>query len=214
MTKILIASFVVFATSLGTSAAAEPSPASAEAYVARGMQRFRASEIEASIVDFEQAIALDPRAEPYLWQLGISYYYAEKFEQGRDLFASHQAVNRNDVENAAWHFLCAAKLEGVEAARKRLLAIDTRRDTRVPMREVYEFYAGRGSAAEVLDVARQNGSERTKMYAHLYLGLYYEVDGKPDKARKHMRASAGAKLRDNYMHEVAKVHVFEREWKD
>lgn len=214
MMKNLIASLAVFVTLLVTTAFAESSPTSAEAYVARGMQRFRSNEVEASIVDFEQAIELDPRVEPYLWQLGISYYYAEKFEQGRDLFASHQAVNRNDVENAAWHFLCVAKLEGVEAAGKQLLPIDTRRDTRVPMREVYEFYAGRGAVAEVLDAARQDGSERAKMYAHLYLGLYHEVKGEKDEARKHLWVSADAKLRNNYMHEVAKVHLFERKWKE
>lgn len=209
-----IVSFAAFVALLAASAFAETSPTSAEAYVARGMQRFRMNDVEASIADFEQAIALDPRVEPYLWQLGISYYYAEKFDQGRDLFASHQAVNRNDVENAAWHFLCVAKLEGVEAARKQLLPIDTRRDVRVPMREVYEFYASRGSADEVLEAARQDGSERAKMYAHLYLGLYHEVKGEKDRARKHMRASADAKLRDNYMHEVAKVHLLQREWKE
>jgi lipoprotein NlpI len=124
----------------------------------------------------------------------------------------HQNVNQHDVENAAWHFLCVARIEGVKAARMSLIKIDTTRDNRAPMSEVYEFYAGRGSKDTILQAAENAGTEVARMYAHLYLGLYYEVAGDQDKARHHMREAAGAKLRNHYMHDVAKIHLFERDW--
>ncbi len=181
-------------------------------YVSRGETEFLAGEVETAVKSFERAIELEPRAKPHLWQLGICYYYADAFEQGRKLFEAHQAVNRNDVENAAWHFLCVARRKDVMEARNRLLEIDTRRDTRVPMAEVYELYAGRGSPDAVLAAAEKDSSARALMYAHLYLGLYYEVSKQPDLARKHMEQSASAQLKNNYMHGVAKVHLRERNW--
>ncbi|MGI9428140.1 MAG: hypothetical protein ACR2NM_05750, partial [Bythopirellula sp.] len=124
----------------------------------------------------------------------------------------HQRVNPHDVENAAWHFICLARVKNVEAAQKKLLDIDTTRDSRVPMREVYRFYAGQGTATEVLAAAEQANTERARMYAHLYLGLYYEVTKQPKQARDHLRKSAAARLENNYMHNVAKVHLLQRKW--
>ncbi|MEM8943900.1 MAG: hypothetical protein AAGD11_01860 [Planctomycetota bacterium] len=194
-----------------TTAFAQPSQ-SASHYVRTGMERFRTNQIPESIADFQEAEKLDPRVSPYLWQLGISYYYAEKYQLGRQLFESHQKVNPDDVENAAWHFLCLAQLKGVPAARKQLLNIDTRRDARVPMSEVYDLYLGSGSTDAVLAAANQADTESARMYAHLYVGLYYEVSNKPDQARDHLTWSAAAKLSDNYMHDVAKVHLLQRQW--
>ncbi len=192
---------------------AEAEPTSARAYVTRGMQRLRNNQIEKSIDDFDRAAKLEPRSAPHLWQRGISLYYVGRFKQGREQFESHKAVNPHDVENAAWHFLCVARMEDVEAARKVLIKIDTRRDTRVPMAEVYELYAGRGSEEAVLASAKKDGSEQARMYAHLYLGLYHEVSGDEKQARSHLQQAAAAKLKDRYMHDVAKVHSLRRKWK-
>ncbi len=185
---------------------------SASDYVSRGMQRFRENKIAESIGDFQRAVELDPSAAPHLWQRGISDYYAGDFKQGRQQFESHQSVNRHDVENATWHFICVAQIEGVKAARKSLIKIDTTRDTRVPMSEVYQFYAGRGSEDAVIKAAEDADTELARMYAHLYLGLYYEVASEVDKARGHMRKAAAAKLQNHYMHDVAKVHLLRRKW--
>jgi lipoprotein NlpI len=197
---------------MATSVLADGPLESAADYVARGMQRFRARDIAGSIRDFQEAAELDPRAGPHLWQLGISYYYAGDFQKGRRQFESHRAVNPHDVENAAWHFLCVAAADGVAAARKSLIEIDTARDTRVPMGEVYRFYAGRGSEEAVTKAAEEADSEQARMCAHLYLGLFYEVAGETAKARDHTRKAAAAKLRDHCMHDVAKVHLGERKW--
>ena len=105
-----------------------------------------------------------------------------------------------------------ARIDGIEAARKSLIKIDTTRDTRIPMSEVYQFFAGQGSEDAVIEAAENADTERARMYAHLYLGLYYEAAGEVDKARGHMCRAAAARLQNHYMHYVAKVHLLQREW--
>jgi lipoprotein NlpI len=203
------------------------SPQTAQDYVSRGMQQFRENNITDSLHDFDRAAKITPEAAPHLWQRGICHYYAKKFQQGREQFESHQQVNPHDVENATWHFLCVAKLDGLEAARKALIPINTARDLRIPMAQIYELYAGHGSEKSVLAAAKIADSEiadseiadseiadseRAQMYAHLYLGLYYEVAGNTKQAQLHMKLAAAAKLHNNYMHEVAKIHLLQRDW--
>jgi len=197
---------------MATAASAADLPETASEFVSRGMQRFRENKIAESIQDFDRAAKLEPRVAPHLWQRGISLYYAGEFQKGRLQFESHKTVNPHDVENATWHFICVARTDGVEAARESLIKIDTTRDTRVPMSEVYRFYAGRGSKDAVIEAAETVGTERARMYSHLYLGLYYEAAGEADKARSHMRKAAAAKLQDHYMHDVAKIHLLQRKW--
>ena len=194
---------------LSLALAADAPLESAQQYVARGMERFQANEIAGSLRDFDRAAELEPKAAPHLWQRGISHYYAGRFAEGRRQFESHRAVNPHDVENATWHFICVARSDGIEAARKAIIAIDTKRDTRVPLAEVYEFYAGRGSADAILKAAAAADTQRANMYAHLYLGLYYEAAGDAKKAEHHIRLSAAAKLNGQYMHDVARIHAIQ-----
>jgi lipoprotein NlpI len=180
--------------------------------VSRGIQKFRDNDVVGSIAEFDRAAQLDPKLAPQLWQRGISDYYAGKFREGRRQFELHQTVNPDDVENAAWHFLCVAKVHGLAAARKALLKIDTTRDTRVPMAEIYALLAGRGSPDAVLRAAAGQRDPTAAMYANLYLGLYFEATGDNAQARDCMRKAAAAPIRRNYMHDVAKIHVRERHW--
>jgi lipoprotein NlpI len=207
---------LVASTILSLAAAAHgdgPGPDdTARACLNRGMRHFREDKIAASIRDLDRAAELDPQMAPQLWQRGISDYYAAKFDAGRRQFELHKTVNPNDVENAAWHFLCVARLRGIDSAKKGLMKIDLAQDDRVPMAEIYAFYAGRGSEAAVLKAAKQAETETARMYAHLYLGLYFEVAGDAKKARSHLQQAAGARVSDNYMHDVAKVHLLERKW--
>jgi lipoprotein NlpI len=187
-------------------------PQTAAECIDRGMQEFQANKIAESLRDFDRAAELDPAGAPFLWQRGISAYYAGKFQEGRRQFESHKTVNPDDVENAAWHFLCVARTDGLDAARKALIKIDVTRDSRVPMAEVYEFYAGRGAAEAVLAAAKKENTERARMYAHLYLGLYDEAAGDLSKARDHLRQATAARLEKDYMHNVAKIHLLQRKW--
>jgi tetratricopeptide (TPR) repeat protein len=182
-------------------------PKTAREFAQRGMKHFRAAEIKESIEDFEKAARLAPQAKAQLWQLGISYYYADEFKKGRELFELHQTVNPQDVENAVWHFLCVAKLEGVDSARKEFIAITD--DQRIPMKELHGLFAGKGDEEAVLKAARS--SNESLFYAHLYLGLYEEALGHKDRSLKHMRLAARDFAQGHYMGDVAKVHVKLRE---
>lgn len=185
-------------------------PESAKLRNHRGELRFFLADINGSIEDFDRAIALDPDSAPYHWQRGISLYYAGRYADGAAQFESHRKVNPDDVENAAWHYLCKARAESPAAAAKDLIPIDTDRDTRVPMKQVFDLFAGKGTEQAVLDAAEGDTSPRAllnhRMYAHLYLGLWHEANGRADEAKRHMKLAAVDYKVDHYMGRVAQVH--------
>ena len=178
-------------------------------YQRRGEDYFRMGKFAESVADFDKVIQLEPKREPYHWQRGISLYYAGEFERGARQFEGHKAVNPNDVENAVWHYLCVARLSGIEKARAGMIKIEG--DSRVPMMRVYAMYLGTASAADVLKEAETGEAtvEERKMrlfYAHLYIGLYQEAAGQLDQAREHILLAAQKYAGDDYMGDVARVH--------
>lgn len=188
---------------------------SVDALFQEGVQAFFDAKPKESVAAFDKLIALEPPAAPQLWQRGLSLYYVEDYKEGRKQFELHQTVNGNDVENAAWHFICIAKSDGVDAARKVLIPISG--DARVPMKEVHDLFAGKGSEIAVMKAAEatQYGEEARRnhlCYAHLYLGLYYEALGEAEKAKAHMTKAATDYRMDHYMGRVAQVHVKLRGW--
>jgi lipoprotein NlpI len=186
-------------------------PKAAEAYSRRGGLHFKMGHIKESIADFEKQIDLRPDDKAGHWRRGISYYYAGRYEAGQKQFKGYEAVDTNDVENAVWHFLCAARSAGVAKARKSLLKIG--KDSRVPMMEVYALFAGKAKPADVLKAANTVSDKAPKellrqqlFYAHLYLGLYYEATGEQKLAREHMAKAGKDYVVGGYMGDVARVH--------
>ncbi len=186
----------------GYDRALEVEPRDWQLYLLRGSARFKASRIEASIEDFDQVVDLEPSQEPYLWQRGISYYYAGRFADCRRQFEGHRLVNPNDVENAVWHLLCVAAEDGLEAAQEAMLPVGP--DARRPMTEIDALFRGRGSVEEVEAAVREESSG-ARFYADLYLGLYYELVGEEEKAAASIERAASLPNR-GYMVEVARVH--------
>lgn len=179
-----------------------------------GVEAFMDAKPKDSVAAFDKLIAIAPESRPQLWQRGLSLYYAGDYTAGREQFEVHQTVNPDDVENAAWHFICVAKADGVEAARKVLIPIEG--DSRIPMKEVHELFAGKGSVESVLKAAETGEGERLRnhrCYAHLYLGLYFEALGDEAMARDHMLKAAEDFRMDHYMGKCAQVHVKVRGWK-
>ena len=165
---------------------------------------FLAGRIEESVAGFDQVARARPDAAPRFWQRGIALYYAGRYDDCRRQFEEHRLVNPNDVENAAWHFLCVARGDSPEAARAALLPVGP--DPRRPMREIYEMFRGRTSPQEVLSAA---GTEaRARFYAHLYRGLHHEAWGRTEAAREEMFLAADPRFArfGGYMHGVAVVH--------
>lgn len=178
-----------------------------------GQQKFFEAKIAESVAAFDKLLELHPELKEQLWQRGLSLYYADKFKEGREQFETHQNYNTSDVENAAWHFLCVARQSNIENARKHFIPITG--DSRVPMKEVHQLFAGKGSAEAVLKAAEagDEADRRNQLcYAHLYLGLYYEATNDTAKAKEHMLKAAHDYAMDHYMGETARVHLKVRGW--
>lgn len=190
---------------LASGAWAQPAPESPQAIFDQAQQAFREGRIGESAAAFDRLVELVPGAVPQLWQRGIVLYYARRYGDCRRQFEAHRTVNPNDVENAAWHFLCVARAASPEAARAALLPVGS--DTRVPMREIYRLLEGTAAPEDVLAAA--GSSTSGQFYAHLYLGLYFEALGEPDRAREHIAAAADDRFASagGYMHLVARIHL-------
>ncbi len=209
MKSVFFAFSVLF---LAAAVFAEESPMPNELF-REGVKAFYEAKPKESVAAFDKLIKLTPAARPELWQRGLSLYYAGDYQGGREQFEVHQTVNTADVENAAWHFICVARAENVEAARKALIPIEG--DSRIPMKEVHELFSGKGSVEAVLAAAETGEGEdlrNHRCYAHLYLGLYFEALGDEAKAKDHILKSAKDYSMDHYMGTCAQVHAKVRGW--
>ena len=172
----------------------------------KAVDDFINGDFEASADWFDVLVELKPDLAPGLWERGIVLYYAARYDACIAQFELHRTVNPNDVENAAWHFLCMARSESPEHAQRGLLPVGP--DARVPMRQVYELYSGAITPDEVM--AATNGRPGAVFYAHLYLGLYAEALGDRETALEHIRAAAdhnSGRVGRFDMYTVAAVHL-------
>jgi len=190
---------------IALSTAIDAQRASPQAVLDRAIDDFSRGRFEESVAGFDELIKLAPTSKPQLWQRGIALYYAGRFDECRAQFELHRTVNPDDVENAAWHFLCVARAESPEKARAALLPVGP--DARVPMRQVYAMFQGNVTPEQVLSAAGANPSAR--FYAELYVGLYGEAIGRKDLAREHITAAAADRYASvgGYMYMVARVHL-------
>lgn len=169
----------------------------------RAVSDFQSGRIEESVAGFDRLVKIAPEALPQLWQRGIALYYVGRFKDCRAQFESHRTVNPNDVENAAWHFLCVARAESPAKAKVALLPVGP--DSRVPMTQIYQMFRGDLSVAQVL---KAGGTQpESEFYAELYAGVYLEALGDTEQALKHIRNAAADRFSGSgYMHGVARVH--------
>jgi lipoprotein NlpI len=187
----------------------EIDPKRVEAYDRRGSEEFKLGQFKESVADFDRFLEVKSEEAPGHWRRGISLYYAGRFDDGRKQFAAYEKVDNNDVENAVWCFLCAARADGVEKARASMLKIG--KDTRVPMMKVYDLYRGEAKPDDVMTAANAGDAsddERKQrlFFAHLYLGLYYDATGDKKQALEHITQAAQKYYIDGYMGDVARVH--------
>ena len=162
-----------------------------------------------AIADYDAVIVAKPDIEPEHWRRGIAYYYAGKFKLGVAQFETHKTVNPQDVENAAWHYLCNSRVVGVDKAAAAL--IDVTRDRRIPMKEIQKLYAGKLKPKDVIDAAEQTKVDdedgtSARFYAHLYVGLWYEAQGNAEKAKEHLTIAADKYVIADYMWNIAEMH--------
>ena len=177
----------------------------------RGGERFKLGQIDESIADFNAYLKAFPKQEPAHWRRGISFYYAGKYAEGARQFFDGQVEFGADVENVFWHFLCNARKDGIEKARKGLLTL-AGPDRRVPMMRIHDLLQGKARPADVIETAEQaklDGGEKTEalFYAHLYVGLYHEAAGDADKTREHLTEAVEKHKIGHYMWDVGNVHL-------
>eukprot|EP00270_Netrium_digitus_P017637 TRINITY_DN6520_c0_g1_i2.p1 TRINITY_DN6520_c0_g1~~TRINITY_DN6520_c0_g1_i2.p1 ORF type:complete len:303 (+),score=44.84 TRINITY_DN6520_c0_g1_i2:192-1100(+) len=159
-----------------------------EAMVAtrKGMQLFVKGDVEGSLAEFDRALELDADHRPFLWQRGLSLFYADRFEEAAQQFRDDVAVNPNDTEEAIWCFFSEARLTSVESARKHLLLVGI--DPRKVMRAVYELARTGSDTSQVESLLGREGSH-SDFYGRLYLGLYHEACGNDELAKRYILAA-------------------------
>ncbi len=202
--------WIVPLVAIGLAVPGAESAQNPRAVLDRAVGDFAAGRLEEAAAGFDEVAALVPRAAPQLWQRGIALYYVGRFRDCREQFESHRLVNPNDVENAAWHFLCVARADSPDAALAALLPVGP--DSRAPMREIYSMFRGELTPEEVMaagERAAERGRRSGLFFAHLYVGLYHEALGAAAAARTHLVAAADDRFAPagGYMHMVARVHV-------
>ena len=157
---------------------------------------------------FDRYLKLDPDALAGLWQRGIALYFAGRYKEGMEQFEVHRRVNPNDVENAAWHFLCVAKAQSFEKAKA--LVLPAPNDPRPPMEEVLQMLST-GDTANVVKkmesyAPNTRARESADFYGNFYLGLYADAAGDQPTAKRYLDLSAkGASY--SYMGDVARVYA-------
>lgn len=209
--KFLLACLLLLLPGLTAAAVEEPDPGhDATALYQRGEKHFFEGRLKEAVADWDREIALQPARGPHHWQRGLALYYLKAYDEGAAQFTSHQKVNGNDVENAAWHFICTVRGTGgsVVKARKQLIPIEG--DMRIPMKEIHRLYAGIAQPEEVLAAAGKGDDPEDRSnqlcYAHLYLGLYFEALGEDKKSMEHLKKAAVDFKMDHYMGKVARLH--------
>jgi lipoprotein NlpI len=191
--------------------AVELNPDGADFLELRGTAKFMLGRFGDAIVDFDREIKLRPEREPWHWKRGLAYYYAGEYEKGRRQFERYHERADNDVENGVWRLLCMAKMKefGLAGARKEMLKV--RPDSRVGMMEAYAMFAGEKTPDDVLaafEAGKPTDEELTarRFYGHLYVGLYYDLIGRPEDARKHLKSAVKHHI-THFMHDIARLHL-------
>ncbi|MSU41512.1 MAG: hypothetical protein EXS22_04365 [Pedosphaera sp.] len=212
------------AAAVDYTVAIQIAPAKLELLQARAMSQFRAGRLHDAIKDWEIYLRQeqDVARDPYLFTLGIAYAITGRYDDGRKRFAWYNTVSGDDVEAAAWHFLCVAKKSGGDGAaslaRAQEALLTVSKDKRLPMMQIYELYKGTLRPANVLAAARAGEPaaeelQRRLFYADLYLGIYYDAAHQPGMARQYLRrvAAMGPVFeRDptlGFMTDVARVYA-------
>lgn len=200
--RLIVHALLLLTVAAGRTGAAQPSP---DELMARADVALLAGRVDEAVKAFDAVVAARPAQAPYLWQRGIALFYAGRYKDCRLQFESHRQVNPDDVENAAWHFLCAAHDTSFAAARKALLPVGP--DLRSPMREVYEMLRGTLTPEDVLDAGKSSRSGR--FYGALYVALFYDAQGDRARARSYMDTAAREEFSrtGGYMHAVAVLHA-------
>jgi len=185
-------------------------PKAATASDKLGDALLKLGQFKEAIAAFDDFLKATPKLAPDHWRRGIALYYAGRFKDGVDQFELHRKVNPEDVENSAWHYLCNARANTPKKAREDLIPVT--KDSRVPMKQVLELFAGKLKPTDVTDAAEKAKLEgealkEARFYANLYVALYYESEGDDKKCLEHLTAAVEKYKIGHYMWDVGDAHL-------
>jgi tetratricopeptide (TPR) repeat protein len=182
------------------------------------MQVFRQGDVAGSIELFDRAEAVDPTIRPYLWQRGLSYYYADRFREASDQFRYDVRVNPLDVEEIVWDIASLSRLDPKSVPPPSMLSLPKgKKDRRRIMSTVYALFRGEATEHD-LAMAGHQGTSGEEFYALFYLGLYCEAcRNETSKAENYMRQAVATSYATgsgagDYMTSCARVHCQLRGW--
>lgn len=196
----------------------EASPKALDLYSKRGDAYFFLGDFDKALADYEQMVKLDETEAPGHWRRGIADFYAGKFKAASDQFELYHSFDDVDRENGIWRYLSQVKAFGRDKAREGLLKY--KKDDREPFPDVYQLFAGKLTAEEILKKIRDaklDDDEREKrlFYAELYIGLNFDVEKDPQQALTHLQAATAtqwprkAGYGPNYMWHVGRLHAIQ-----
>jgi lipoprotein NlpI len=185
-------------------------PKLAEAYDRRGDACLKLGQFKEAVADFDAYLKLEPKQTPEHWRRGIALYYLGRYADGVKQFDTHKTVNPEDVENAAWHYLCNVLVVGKDKAKAAL--IDVTKDRRVPMAEIQKLFAGKMKPEDVLAAADKTNAStapgtEARFYANLYVALWYESEKELKKRDEHLKAAVEKYKIGHYMWDVGQAHL-------
>ncbi len=157
----------------------------ADVFQMRGCANFKLGNLQGAVSDWVNFIELKPDKEAGHWQICVAYALLGSYEEARKKFEWHWTVNSKDMEVAFWHYLCVARIDGLESARENLMEVTS--EERVPMPELYQLFKGEGSEADVWLAVEEGGPGKDEhilreFFANYYLGLYKLATGKLELA--------------------------------
>ncbi len=176
-------------------------PTFADVYQLRGCSHFKAGRLDDAVADWNMFLSLKPEKEALHWQICVAYALQGQFNEGRNQFEWHWTANTKDVEVALWHFMCTARLDGLDKARGAMIEVKLSEDKRVPMETLYEFYMGKVTEADVWLAVEQgtpDAAERAKreFFANYYIGVHRQAEGKLTEAREFVEKALGIAYRN------------------
>ncbi len=190
-------------------------PKNVSFYSRRGDALFFRGRFQQSVADYEKMVELNPQLDASHWRRGIAWFYAGQFKQAAHQFEIYNTFDNIDRENGIWRFFSQTKGYGLKQARQGLLKYQ--KVDRQPFPAVYKLFEEKLTPDEILaQIAKADidkiERERRLFYAELYIGLNYEIHGKPQPAVEHLRKATAnnwgrsAGFGANYMWHVGRLH--------
>ena len=95
------------------------------------MELFRKGDIKGSIDKFDASVP--PGSQAYLWQRGLSYYYADEFAKGSKQFRDDVLRSPLDVEEIVWDIACLLRMDPTEFPPPTMMSLPPGKKDRRPI---------------------------------------------------------------------------------